>query len=248
MGQPKFARRNYDTPNHPWQGDRIKAEHELRKKFGLKNKTEIWRAQTRLREIRGQARLLISRARNPDDVQARREADLLIKRLHHSGYIGEGATLNDVLGMDLERILNRRLQSQVYLKGLARTPKQARQFVSHGHIRIGDRRVTVPSYVVRRLDEEQLVFDPTSPVADDDHPVRPKAPGVEAVAAREAADEPAEEPQTRARQPVAVPGKATKEEAKAEEAEAEAKAATGAETAVANEPEDVETPEKEGET
>src|ERR1041385_2200386 len=122
MGQPKFNRRKYDTPSHPWQGERIKAEKEVTSKFGLKNKTELWKAQSRLREIRGQARGLVAAARNPSDTQAQTETQLLIKRLFRLGYVGDNATLNDVLGMDLERILNRRLQSQVYLKGLARTP------------------------------------------------------------------------------------------------------------------------------
>ena len=182
MGQPKFNRRKYDTPNHPWQGERIKAEHELRRKFGLKNKTEIWKAQTRLRDIRGQARGLVSRTRNPDDEQAATEAKVLLQRLHRQGYVAAEATLNEVLGLDVERILNRRLQSQVFLKGMARTPQQARQFVSHGLIQIGERRVTVPSYVVRREEEELIQFKPTASVADADHPVRPHAPGVDAVA------------------------------------------------------------------
>ncbi len=181
MGQPKFQRKNYDTPSHPWQGDRIKAENEIKHKFGLKNKREIWKAQTRLREIRGQARGLISRTRNPHDDQASSEAKLLLTRLHRQGYVGEEAGLNDVLGLDVDRILARRLQSQVYLKGLARTPKQARQFISHGCVLIGERRVTVPSYVVRRDEEDKITIDPRKSVSSPEHPVRPKAAGFEAV-------------------------------------------------------------------
>lgn len=187
MGQPKFNRRKYDTPSHPWQGERIKAENEVKTKFGLKNKTELWKAQSRLREIRGQARDLVARARNPTDTQAQQETQLLLARLNRLGYLGDNATLNDVLAVDLERILNRRLQTQVYLKGLARTPNQARQFVSHGCILIGERRVTVPSYVVRRGEEEQIVIDPKKAIADENHPVRPKAPGFESQAPAEAA-------------------------------------------------------------
>lgn len=179
MGVPKFQRKKYDTPSHPWKGDRIQHDKEIVKKFGLGNKREIWKAQTRLREMRGQARQLVSRIRNPSDAQGAREADLLLARLYRQGYTGEGASLNDVLGLDLERILNRRLQSQVYLKGLARSMKQARQFVVHGHIRIADRVVDVPSYIVRREEEDLLSFHPASPVADDDHPVRPKPEGWE---------------------------------------------------------------------
>lgn len=177
MGQPKFNRRKYDTPSHPWQGERIKAENEVKAKFGLKSKTELWKAQSRLRDVRSQARALVARTRNPSDAQAATEARLLIERLQRSGYLGENATLNDVLALDLERILNRRLQTQVYLKGLARTPNQARQFVSHGCILIGERRVTVPSYVVRRGEEDAIVIDPKKAIADENHPVRPKAAG-----------------------------------------------------------------------
>ncbi len=216
MGQPKFPRKKYETPNHPWQGDRIKEEHELRRKFGLKNKTEIWKAQSRLRSIRGQARELISRTRNPDDVQAATEAKLLLKRLNREGYIGDDASLGEVLGLDVERILNRRLQSQVYLKGMARTPKQARQFVSHGIIMIGDRRVDVPSYVVRREEEELIQFDPNAPVSNPDHPVRPKAPGAEILAEMEAApakEEAAEAPAEATEAPTEAPAEEAKEEA-----------------------------------
>lgn len=214
MGQPKFPKKKYETPNHPWQGDRIKEEHDIRRKFGLKNKTEIWKAQSVLRSVRGQARGLISRGRNPDDHQAHQEAKLLLARLHREGYVADDASLNEVLGLDVERILNRRLQSQVYLKGMARTPKQARQFVSHGLIQIGDRRVTVPSYLVRREEEDLISFVPTAAVSDPAHPVRPKAPGQDIVAeaapaepvteeapaeaaATEATEAPAEETETK---------------------------------------------------
>lgn len=195
MGQPKFNRKHYDTPSHPWQGERIKAENEVKAKFGLKNKTEIWKAQTLLRDIRGQARALVARTRTPSDTQAATEARLLISRLQRQGYLGDNATLNEVLGIDLERVLNRRLQSQVYLKGLARTPKQARQFISHGNIKIGDRRVTVPSYNVRRGEEDLIAIDPKAAIADENHPVRPKAAGFEPAppAEPEAAPAPAQE-------------------------------------------------------
>lgn len=190
MGQPKFQRKHYDTPSHPWQGERIKAENEIKAKFGLKNKTELWTAQTRLREIRGQARGLVARTRNVDDVQGAKEVKLLIARLQRQGYLGENAGLGDVLGIDLERILTRRLQTQVYLKGLARTPGQARQFVSHGCIQIGERRVTVPSYVVRKGEEEMIRIDPKKAIADEAHPARPKAAGFETPVSAPAAEAP----------------------------------------------------------
>ena len=63
MGDPKFSRRSYDTPSHPWQGERIKAEVVLVNQYGLKNKTEVWKAQTILRNFRGQSRELQARLR-----------------------------------------------------------------------------------------------------------------------------------------------------------------------------------------
>lgn len=219
MGQPKFPRKKYDTPNHPWQGDRIKEEHEIVRKFGLANKREIWKAQTRLREIRGQARGLVSRTRVADDTQASKEAGALLTKLYRQGYTGEGTTLNEVLGMDLERILNRRLQSQVYLKGMARTMKQARQFVNHGCILIGDRRVTVPSYVVRREEEDLITFDATKSVANDDHPVRPKAAGHELIQEAKAAPEAAEAAPEAAPEAAEAPAEAPAEETPVEEAQ-----------------------------
>ncbi len=228
MGQPKFPRKKYETPNHPWQGDRIKEEHELRKKFGLKNKTEIWKAQSKLRTIRGQARELISRGRNPDDTQAQLESKRLLARLHREGYIGPDSSLGEVLGMDVERILNRRLQSQVYLKGMARTPKQARQFVSHGLIQIGERRVDVPSYTVRREEEEIIQFVENAAVANPDHPVRPKAPGQEVVEA--AVEATPVEAVKEAEAPAEAPAEATEAPAEATEAEAAEAPAEAAET------------------
>ena len=52
MGDPKFSRKKYETPSHPWQADRIKEENELIKKYGLKNKKEVWKVKSLLRNFR----------------------------------------------------------------------------------------------------------------------------------------------------------------------------------------------------
>jgi len=92
----------------------------------------------------------------------------------------EGAGLDDVLALDVEAVLQRRLQTLVYVKGLANTPRQARQFIVHGHMAVGPRRVDIPGYLVRREEEDAIVYDPRSPVANDLHPARPGAPASEA--------------------------------------------------------------------
>jgi small subunit ribosomal protein S4 len=44
------------------------------------------------------------------------------------------------------RMLEMRLDSVVYLIGLARTRRSARQFVAHGHVRVNGKKVDIPSY------------------------------------------------------------------------------------------------------
>lgn len=79
MGDPKFSRRKYETPAHPWEGERIKSENELLMKFGLKNKQELWRAQSLVRSLRAQSRDLQARIRIGDP-QAKIETAQLLAR------------------------------------------------------------------------------------------------------------------------------------------------------------------------
>ncbi len=177
MGDPRFNRKTYETPKHPWEAERIKEEWELQKKYGLKNKREIWKAKSILRNFRAQARQLQAKLRYGDK-QAERQQKQLFEKLTRLGILNEAnATLDAVLSLTVDDILMRRLQTIVYLKGLARTPKQARQFIVHGHISIGDRRVTIPGYLVRKDEEELISFHPHSPLADELHPMRPQVVG-----------------------------------------------------------------------
>ena len=174
MGKPKFSRKKYETPSHPWQEDRIKEENELVKKYGLKNKKEIWKAQTRLRKYRGQARELLAKVQT-GDVQAKKESNQLLTYLSKMNILPLNSTLDDVLALNTESILSRRLQTQVYLKGLSNTPFQARQLISHGHIAIEDRRITIPGYLISKNEEGEISYIKDSPLTDTMHPARPKA-------------------------------------------------------------------------
>ena len=186
MGDPKFSRRSYDTPSHPWQGERIKAEVVLVNQYGLKNKTEVWKAQTILRNFRGQSRELQARLRG-GEAQAKIESDALIAKCGRMGLLPmEGATLNDILTLNEENILARRLQTIVFEKGMASTVGQARQMIVHGHIFMNGHRVTVPGYIVTRKEEASIMYDPASPFNDEMHPMRISA---EQAAANAAAKE-----------------------------------------------------------
>ena len=186
MGDPKFSRRSYDTPSHPWQGERIKAEVVLVNQYGLKNKTEVWKAQTILRNFRGQSRELQARLRG-GEAQAKIESEALIAKCGRMGLLPmDGATLNDILTLNEESILARRLQTIVFEKGMASTVGQARQMIVHGHIFMNGHRVTVPGYIVTRKEEASIMYDPASPFNDEMHPMRISA---EQAAANAAAKE-----------------------------------------------------------
>ena len=131
MGDPKFSRKKYVRPSSPWEAERIKVENELLKKYGLKNKKELWRTQSVLRRFRQRARILQALIR-AGDKQAVKEKDELISRLGKMGLLPlEGATLDDVLSLDVEAVLSRRLQTLAFVKGLSFTPRQASQFIIH---------------------------------------------------------------------------------------------------------------------
>jgi small subunit ribosomal protein S4 len=54
-----------------------------------------------------------------------------------------------VVGENLLQKLERRLSNVVYRLGLGNSQSQARQLVRHGHVRVNDRRIDIPSYQVR---------------------------------------------------------------------------------------------------
>lgn len=53
-------------------------------------------------------------------------------------------------------LLESRLDNVVYRLGFASTRREARQMVSHGHVLVGGRRVTIPSYQVKKDDVVSL--------------------------------------------------------------------------------------------
>ena len=177
MGHPKFSRPKYDTPPHPWKADRIEEEHAIKANHGLKNMTEIWKAKSALRRIRRQAMKLIGRVDTSEGHYAR-EKEAMLSSLYRKGLISSDAILDDILSLSAEDILNRRLQAQVYYKGLACSMKQARQLVVHGQICIGNQKVTIPSYPVSRDEEEEIQYHPQSNLRDESHIIRKTIAGV----------------------------------------------------------------------
>jgi small subunit ribosomal protein S4 len=57
-----------------------------------------------------------------------------------------------ITGENLLRLLELRLDNVVFRAGFASSRNQARQFVRHGHVDVNGKRVTIPSYTLRRGD------------------------------------------------------------------------------------------------
>lgn len=171
MGDQKFSRKQYSTPRHPWEKERIDQEREVVVAYGLKNKHELWKSQSLLESFRAQARNLQAKLRYQDP-QANYQFRNMIGRLNRYNILGMDATLDDVLSLRLENILDRRLQTLVFRKNLARTQKQARQLITHGHISIEGRRVNLPGLLVEAGAEESIIYHENSPLTDELHPLR----------------------------------------------------------------------------
>lgn len=145
----KKQRKMYKRPLKLWDKERIERERKILNEFGLRRKRELWRAGALLRKFRIIARSLAAK-------KDREKEKVLIKKLIDLGILNEDAVLDNVLGLTLNDILNRRLETMVFKKGLSSTPKQARQFIVHGHVMIGDRKVIYPGYIVPREDEDKI--------------------------------------------------------------------------------------------
>jgi len=122
--------------------------------------------------MRRQARKLTAKA---NDQQAQKEKELLLGKLNRLGMLEQGAALEDILRMSPENILDRRLQTQVYLQGLASTVKQSRQLIIHGHISVEGVVNRVPGMLVTKTQEKNITYSPSSALNSDLHPVRPGA-------------------------------------------------------------------------
>ena len=148
MGDIKRKRKKYSKPKKLYDKQRIEEENVLVKKYGLKNKREIWKAKSVISKIRRRAKNLIGKS---DSEQAE-----FFNKLHKNGFKVE--TIADVLALNEEDLLKRRLQTFVFKKGLANSPKQARQLIVHKHIAVGGDVVNAPSFVATTDLEDKIEF------------------------------------------------------------------------------------------
>mgnify|MGYP001772570765 CR=1 FL=1 len=153
MGDPKKPKKSYSTPRNPWDKVRLDYELQIIGTYGLKNKRELWKASTIISNIRRQARMLLGAAAEIREQQEKR----LIEKLRKLGLLKEGQlNLDSILNLTVEHLLERRLQTLVWRRGLAKTIHQARQLVAHKKVMIGDTIINKPGYLVP-IDEEELI-------------------------------------------------------------------------------------------
>ena len=161
MGDPRRLKKKFRKPKHPFQKERIMEELEFLGKYGLRNKREYWKSRTILANWRNIARqsrsLLKERA-----VEVQQE---LIRKLARLGIIGSEAEFEDILLLTVEDVLKRRLQTLVYERGYASSIYQSRQYITHGHIQVAGKKISAPSYIVKKAEEEFIDFAPNSPLS-----------------------------------------------------------------------------------
>lgn len=136
----------YKRPMKLYQKSRIEEENALAKKYGLKNKKEIWKTVAKISYYRKRAMGLAK--------SSREEQEVFFRKLNDKGL--KVNSMADVLGLQVEDILRRRLPSVVAQKGLANTVKQARQMVVHKKIIVDNSVVNSPSYIVSVSEENQI--------------------------------------------------------------------------------------------
>jgi len=158
MGDPRYPSRIWRKPKRPLNYDFMMEDLNTLGTYGLKNKRELWKTRTELSRVRHQARSLLALRQ---EVRQEKEP-ILMKSLVRIGLVKENATLDDVLNLNVNDLLSRRLQTLVQKKFSFKTPYQARQAITHGHIMIEDRVIDIPSYIVSIKEEQEIHLAPKS--------------------------------------------------------------------------------------
>ncbi|MEK6840346.1 MAG: 30S ribosomal protein S4 [Nanoarchaeota archaeon] len=144
----KRKEKSYSRPKRPFDKSRIEEEAKIKEEYGLKNKKEIWKADSQIKSVREKAKKLISAGHEKQKA--------LLERLKKIGF--KAGSISDILSLEKKDYLNRRLQTIVFKKRLARSPKHARQMIVHKKILVNGRIIDSPSYLVPVGFEEKILI------------------------------------------------------------------------------------------
>merc|ERR1739847_232968 len=120
-------------PRRPFEKSRLDQELKIIGEHGLRNKREVWRVKYTLAKIRSAARDLLTLEEK--DPRRLFEGNALLRRLVRTGVLAEDKMkLDYVLALKPEDFLERRLQTQVFKLGLAKSIHHARVLIRQRHI------------------------------------------------------------------------------------------------------------------
>jgi len=154
MGDPRNFKNKYEHPKRLWETQRISEEKALKREYGLKTMRELWVMNQELKKMRREARRLLSVGED----ERSRDLPKLMNKLARLGILDRSAKLEQVLSLSVRDVLERRLQTRVLKRGLAKTAKQARQLITHGFISIKGRKVDSPSYLVPVSEDDTIAY------------------------------------------------------------------------------------------
>ncbi len=152
MGDPKKQRKKYEKPFIPWDERRIENDKSIMEDYGMKRKEEILKMESFLRELR-------RRARDAAAGTTEKEKEELLKKCRKIGLIGEDDDIGQILRIQLRDVLEKRLQTIVSKIDGVGSVDQARQLVVHGHVKVGNRTMHSPSFLVPKKLEDKISVD-----------------------------------------------------------------------------------------
>ena len=168
MGDIKRKRKLFSRPKKLFDRTRMDEENVLVKRYGLKNKREIWKVKTAVSKLRRRAKTLIGA-----DME---EQQKFFDKLNKAGM--NVHDVSDVLALTEENVFERRLQTMLFKKKLANTVKGARQLIVHKNVLVDGKVVNIPSFVVTTdledkiaIKEKKVKVKPVEEVAEEEAPV-----------------------------------------------------------------------------
>jgi small subunit ribosomal protein S4 len=150
MGDIKRKRKRFSKPKKLYELKRITSENALIKKYGLKNKKEIWKAKSAISRFRKRAKKLIS-----EDTEKQKK---FFEKLNKLGF--KITNISDILALNEENLFERRLQTFVFKKKIANSPREARQLIVHKRILVNGNVVNIPSFLITKDVDNKISLKP----------------------------------------------------------------------------------------
>jgi small subunit ribosomal protein S4 len=142
-------RKKFKRPKKSWNIEFMEDQNAVKSEYGLLTTKELLLSREKLRGFRQRARQLIAVANEA-------EKKILLGKIVKLGMLKEGSGLDDVLALDVKSILERRLQTILFKKGMATSINHARQLIVHGRVSINGVRIKFPSYIVTVEEEPKI--------------------------------------------------------------------------------------------